>query len=207
MMKLSTLTAWLLAEALRLGAATSPGETPDEQRARLGTIAGAIATAARDAADGQGWTASELAGWVLVLWKEESQFDLRVHAGIPHPVWSSDEGRAACMGQIHKSRIVPPEEWAVLSGTSEERTLQCARATLRVCIAQAKQCGVYLRRQASKLGVAETFAAYGSGGKCKPDERAWFRAERWAKVMSSRPDRSPVPGYRRAALFQSAKKR
>lgn len=196
-MKTTVVASWLLAEATRLGASVAPGETPEARDARLGTITSSLATASRAAADGQGWAWTEIAAWALIAWKEESQFDLRVHAGLPHPVWTSDVGRAKCMGQLHQSRIVPPEVWVTLAGTSEEATLQCARYTITVAIAQAKQCGVYLGRRASKPAVAAVFAAYASGGNCKPDERAWYRAERWAKVMVTRPDRSPVPGYRR----------
>jgi hypothetical protein len=92
--KTTVVASWLLAEATRLGASVAPGETPEARDARLGTITSSLATAARGAADGQGWTWTEIAAWGLIVWKEESQFDLRVHAGLPHPVWTSDVGRA-----------------------------------------------------------------------------------------------------------------
>lgn len=197
-MKTAVIAAWLLAEATKMPLSPSPDETSLQVRTRLETIASSLAAAAKDQADGSGWTSTELAAAALVLWNEESRFDARVHAGLPHPVWTQDQGRARCLGQLHQSALVPPDEWARLAGTDEDATLQCGRATIRVLTAQGRRCGVYLGVRADRNRIAQVYAAYGSGGKCRPDDRAWQRADRWLKVMASRPDRSPVKGYRRA---------
>lgn len=196
-MKTAVIAAWLLTEVSKMPLSRAPDETPEQARGRLEVATSSLAEAAKDQADGTGWTSTELAAWGLVLWHAETLLDARVHAGLPHPVWTQDRGLARCLGQLHASSLVPPDEWARLAGTDEAATLQCARATLRVAVAQGRRCGTYIGVRASRERVAQVFAAYGSGGKCKPDDRAWQRADRWLKVMASRPDRSPVKGYRR----------
>jgi hypothetical protein len=196
-MKIEVVAAWLLVEALKMPISKVPDETRDQLQSRLTVATNSLAVAARDQSDGSGWSMTELAAWGLVLWNEEARFDMRVHAGLPHPRWTQDDGLARCMGQLHTSRLIPPEMWARLAGTSEEATTQCARATLLVARAQGRRCGTYIGVRASRDRVAAVFAAYGSGGNCKPNDRAWTRADRWLKVMASRPDKSPVKGYRR----------
>lgn len=196
-MKTAVIAAWLLVEAAKMPLSHAPGETPDQLHARLEVSTNSLAIAAKDQADGTGWTSTELAAWGLVLWHGETLLDARIHAGLPHPIWTQDKGMAHCFGQIHPSALIPPERWAKLTGTDEEATLQCARATLLVAVAQGRRCGTYIGVRASRDRVAQVFAAYGSGGKCKPDDRAWQRADRWLKVMASRPDKSPEKGYRR----------
>jgi hypothetical protein len=196
-MTVTVIATWLLAAALAMPTSKAPGETPEQVHARLETIAVALATAAKEASTGEGWTSTEMAAAVLVLWNEETRFDLRVHAGEKHPQWTQDQGKSRCLGQIQASALVPPDEWAALAGTGEEATLVCARATMRVLRAQGRRCGTYLGVRADRRRVSVTFSAYGSGGKCKADDRSWTRADRWIKVMAERPDRSPVKGYRR----------
>jgi hypothetical protein len=197
-MKTATIAAWLLTEALKLPHSAAPGETPEAYRERMGTVSASLATTATTYADGRGWTATELAAAMLVLWHEETLFDQRIHAGLPHPKWTQDDGKATCNGQIHRSMLVPPEVWSTLSGTDEPATTRCARATAIVMVAQARQCGAWLGQRASRGAVARTMMGYGSGGTCAPDDRAWARADKWLSLMKNRPDRSPVKGFRRA---------
>lgn len=196
-MKTAVIAVWLLSNALKMPISKAPDETPDQVHARLETIAVSLATAAQETPTVQGWTSTEIAAAALVLWNEETRFDQRVHAGEKHPQWTQDSGRAKCLGQLHTSALVPPDEWAKLAGTGEEATLVCARATMRVLIAQGRQCGTYIGVRASRDRVSKTYAAYGSGGSCKPDDRSWARADKWLKIMAGRPDLSPVKGYRR----------
>jgi hypothetical protein len=59
---------------------------------------------------------------------------------------------------------------------------------------------VFNGQRADRRRVAMTFASYASGGKCKPTDREWERADRWLKVMATRPDneKKAHPGFRRA---------
>lgn len=188
-MKIAVVAAWLLTEALKMPISKVPDETLVQLEARLTVATTSLAVAGKEHSDGSGWSATELAAWGLVLWNEEARFDQRIHAGLPHPVWTQDKGLATCMGQLHASRLIPPEMWSRLAGTSDEATLHCARATLMVARAQGRRCGTYIGVRASRERVASVFAAYGSGGNCKPSERDWARADRWLKVMATRPDR------------------
>jgi len=191
------LAGWLYTSGLDLDHSEAPGETREGYLVRMEVIATELAGASRKVADGRGWTASELAMAILTLWHEETRFDERIHAGTKHPVWHEDYGRAKCLGQLHASLIIPKEQWAELTGTDHGRTRLCADATVKVWTSMAKQCGVWYGQRASRNAVAKTFAAYGSGGKCAPNDRAWARADKWLGRMGNRPDRSPVKGYRR----------
>lgn len=192
------LAAWLFATAKELPRSHAPGETETAEAIRLERISRAYAFATLPYANGHGWTASELGMALLILADEETRLDERIHAGGEHPVWTQDHGLAKCLGQLHVSKLVPQSLWAKLGGTDEDATRRCAEATALVWVAVAKNCGVWLGARADRNRVAEAFMAYGSGGKCKPDERAWSRADKWLARMQKRPDRSPIPGYRRA---------
>lgn len=192
------LARWLFETARELPRSHAPGETESEELARLERLSRGFAHAVVPYADGKGWTGSELAMAILILTNEETRFDERIHAGTGHPVWNEDRGLAKCLGQIHASRLVPEDEWKTLSGTDEESTARCADATARVWVSVAKQCGVWIGQRASRERVAATFMGYGSGGNCKPDDRAWGRADKWLTRMQKRPDKSPVKGFRRA---------
>jgi len=192
------LAAWLYANALTMEHSWAPGETEPEYLTRAGTIAEALAEAARPYADGRGWTATELTLAVLVLMNEETKFDARIHAGTGHPIWNEDHGKAKCLGQGHASKLLPPAEWAKLAGTDMDATLRCAIATTRIWVAQARQCGVWWGVRADRTRIARTMNAYATGGNCKPADKAWTRADKWLSRIAKRPDRGPVRGYRRA---------
>jgi len=193
-----SLARWLFETAKELPRSHAPGETEPEEHARLERVSKGYAQAVVPYADGKGWTGSELAMALLILIAEETKLDKRIHEGTGHPVWHEDHGRSKCLGQVQASGLVPRQIWATLTGSDDDATLRCAEATATVWVSMAKQCGVWYSQRASRAGVAATFMAYGSGGSCTPDERAWSRADKWLARMQKRPDRSPIRGYRRA---------
>jgi hypothetical protein len=198
-MKTAIVAAWLATELLRLPGSRAPGETREEYVARVGQIATALVEEARPYANGRGWTLTELSASAAVIWHGETMFDKRVHSGEGHPIWHQDHGRARCGMQLHMSGIVPQEVWEKLVGLGKDETYLCAQYGLRVVTAQAKQCGVYYGQRADRSRVAKMLASYGSGGKCVPTDSSWKRADRWVKIMATRPDheKQAMPGYRR----------
>jgi hypothetical protein len=115
--------------------ATSSPESPEARAARLDTIAEAIADESRSVND---------AAAILTIWWHESHLDERVHAGTAHPRWTSDRGRARCLGQLHESSLV--RDWAQLAGTDILATRRCAAATLRVLRAHGRLEGTTIAR-------------------------------------------------------------
>ena len=199
--KTSVVTAWLGHELVKLPGSHAPGETREDYEKRVGVdVATAIVEEATPYANGTGWSSTEIAASAAIIWYGESLFDLRVHAGQEHPLWHGDHGLAHCPMQLHQSKLVPPDIWARLAGVDADATHLCARYGIRVMIAQARQCGVFVGVRADRNRVAQTFAGYASGGKCKPTERDWQRADLWLKMMANRPDNEKrvLPGYRRA---------
>lgn len=192
------LARWLFETTKELPRSHAPGESRDDELVRLERLSRAYALAVVPYANGTGWTGSELAMALLILIYEETKLDERIHAGTGHPTWTEDRGLAKCLGQLHSSKLIPIELWMKLAGTDEESTLRCAEATAKVWVSVSKQCGAWIGQRASRERVAATFMAYGSGGSCTPDERAWARADKWLTRMQKRPDRSPVKGFRRA---------
>ena len=199
-MKIAIIVGWLTAELLKIPGSHVPGETREEYRARVGEVATAMVEESRTLANGSGWSLTELAAAGAIIWHGETLFDRRVHAGEQHPLWNQDHGLARCGMQLHSSGIVPQDVWERLVGLGTDQTHLCAQYGLRVLIAQAKQCGVFNGQRADRRRVAMTFASYASGGKCKPTDREWERADRWLKVMATRPDneKKAHSGFRRA---------
>ena len=198
-MKTVIVAAWLAAELVRLPGSHAPGETREEYVERAGQTATALAEEATPFANGSGWTSTELAAAGAVIWYSETLLDKRIQAGEQHPVWNQDHGLARCGMQLHSSGLVPQEVWEKLVGHGSDSTHLCAQYGLRVIVAQAKQCGVFLGVRADRTRVAKTFASYASGGKCVPTDRDWQRADLWLKMMAKRPDheKKVLPGYRR----------
>jgi len=178
----------------------APGETVDEWNDRVHMIVEQNYEAAGPYADGKGWSRFEIALATTDLMGNETRFDRRIHAGEKHPDWDQDKGLAKCLGQHHVSRAIPRAQWERLPGLDVDATLRCAIATTMQLVSQAKQCGVFLGRHASKDAVAQAFAAYATGGHCKPGERDWSRALEWEKLMGKFGPKykADVPGYRRA---------
>jgi hypothetical protein len=188
---------WLSTELLKLPRSLAPGETREEYTARVYKVATALVEESRGFADGKGWSLTELAAAAGVIWQGETLFDRRVQSGEGHPIWHQDHGLARCGMQLHRSGIVPQEVWERLVGEHKDALHLCAQYGLRVVVAQARQCGVYYSQRADRTRVAKMLASYASGGKCVPTDDAWKRADRWVKIMASRPDRAPLRGYRR----------
>lgn len=199
-MKTAVVIAWLSSELLKLPGSHAPGETREEYQHRVQQVAVALVEEATPLANGTGWTSTELAAAAGAIWYSESLFDRRIHAGKEHPLWHSDHGLAHCPMQLHQSKIVPLDIWAQLGGTDSDATHLCALYGIRVVVAQARQCGVFIGVHADRTRVAKTFASYASGGKCVPSDRDWQRADLWVKFMATRPDheKKTLPGYRRA---------
>ena len=179
-----TLTEALLSVALSLPAPWyAPGknpETPDQYRARVETIAKAVALEA-DAADGWRWDSVSLAAATLVIWYGESRFALDVHNGSGRSRYGEDDGRARCFGQIHQTGLVPKAEWEKLAGVDLESTRRCARATMKVLSVQGRHCGMRTGKP-NMWAVARMVAAYGSGKGCAPTKASTLRARRWSKL-------------------------
>ena len=195
------VSEWLSAEVLKLPKSRSPGETREEVEVRVRDVSVALVQEARQFADGKGWTLTELAAAGAIIWQGETLFDRRIQAGEEHPIWNQDHGLARCGMQLHVSGIVPQDVWEKLVGKGKDAVHLCAQYGLRVVIAQAKQCGVYIGQRADRRRVAWMLASYASGGNCTPGDRDWARADRWVRMMASRPDheKKEHPGFRRAA--------
>lgn len=195
------VSRWLAAELLKLPKSRAPGETKEEFEARVQEVSVALVQESRQFADGKGWSLTELAAAAGVIWQAETLFDRRIQVGQEHPVWNQDHGLARCGMQLHVSGIVPQDVWEKLVGEGKDAVHLCAQYGLRVVIAQAKQCGVYFGQRADRRRVAWMFASYGTGGNCTPRDSSWSRADRWVRIMASRPDheKKAHPGFRRVA--------
>ena len=184
------LSAAILAAALSLPSPWRSPEPEDAYRARLETIATAVAIEAQAATSVH---ALELAVAVLTIWAHESRFALDVHSGER----TGDLGRARCLGQVHPSGIVPRREWLALTGTDLASTRRCARATVRVFAAQARRC-VGTSIPLSAGAVARAFAGYGTGGSCAAAPWARKRARTWGRLLDAA-RRPPPPPSKPAA--------
>ena len=188
------LKSALLAAALSLPPPWyPPGANPETQEHyenRVARIAVAIAEEAEQA-PGWSWGARPLAFAALTVMYKESHFALAVHSGEK----LGDEGRAACLGQLHVSGLVPRHEWMELTGVDVAATRRCARATMRLLAVQHRGCR--MRRQSPTIGnMSQIFAAYGSGGSCKPTSSSTARARTWYWLMEG--------GHGRATKLGSA---
>jgi hypothetical protein len=181
---MSTLAEILLAIALSLPAPWyKTGKAPEthlEYKERLQTIATAIAVEAVANEDWQ-WDSTSLAAATFVTWYSESKFALEVHNGSGKSRHGEDQGRARCLGQLHKTGWVPKSVWKTLTGTDLEATRRCARATMKVLAMQGKRCN--MRKKPNLWAVARMEAAYAHGMSCAPTKNSTARARRWAKLM------------------------
>jgi hypothetical protein len=198
-MKTAVVAAWLAAELMKLPGSHAPGETREEYVDRAGEVATDLAEEATPYANGTGWTSTELAAAGAIIWYSETLLDKRIQVGEQHPLWNQDHGLARCGMQLHVSGLVPQDVWEHLAGPGSDPMRLCAQYGLRVVVAQARQCGVFIGFRASRDRVAKTFASFATGGKCVPTDRDWKRADLWISMMAHRPDheRKTLPGYRR----------
>lgn len=178
--------AWYAPGSTAIGA----HETQEEYEARLALATGALARATvHEREDGTHavvpptWWYGRKALVVSVLshWYEESRLAYEIHAGLEHPVWHQDKGRARCMGQLHVG-LVPQQDWEGLAGLDEEATERCALWTARALTRMALYCGRG-RRGADRLQdvLVPMFSAMGGGG-CAPTVAGRAKAARFAKL-------------------------
>jgi hypothetical protein len=160
-------------------------EPEADYRERVEVIVRAIAEVTAD---------PDEAAALLTLSRDESTFDRWIHAGLTHPdpAKHQDHGRARCVLQIHRSRLVP--EWEDLAGTDFESTVRCMRAGLRLLRGAAGFCKASLHTRA---GMERALSLYATGKSCKPIELARVRSARWGQVRSAMhvrrtPARSPA---------------
>lgn len=118
---------------------------------------------------------------VLAHWYEESRLAYEIHAGIDHPIWDQDKGRARCMGQLHVG-LVPPQDWEGLAGLDEGATERCALWTARALTRMALYCGRG-RRGADQLNdvLLGMFSAMGGSG-CAPTVSGRAKVARFGKI-------------------------
>jgi len=175
------LTTTLLAAALSVPAPWYPPGAAKETRAqyeeRVSTIAQAVAAEVQEVRL-RGLGAKDLAFAVMTIMYNESRFALDVHAGER----LGDRGRASCLAQIHKSGLVPAEEWEVLTGVDLEATRRCARAAVRLLGAQYRRCAQ--PSSGGRMAMARAFAAYASGSSCTPTSSSLRRAEEWEELKA-----------------------
>jgi hypothetical protein len=102
----------------------------------------------------------------LVVWHGESGFALDVHSGGRGRA-GSDGGKAACMGQLHRNRVLTRPHWESTKGLTLEATLNCAQWTAWALQYSAKLC----KWDGTDEGWRRTLRQYGSGsGDCDPEK-------------------------------------
>lgn len=162
---------------------TQPGaeEPAEERRARLQTIAEAIAIETARRPEGWRWERMDLAALLLATTYEEGhRWSADVHSGRR----TGDRGRARCLAQVHVSRLVSRAEWLASTGTDLEATRLCMRLATRV-LAAAGKC-VSPGRALDAVQVARIVAAYGSGRDCNPKRPfARSRARLWTRLVGA----------------------
>jgi hypothetical protein len=170
----------------------SPGalETQDEYEARIDLAIHALAKATREQRKDGTYRVIPPNWWygvkvldtaVLAHWYEESRLAYEIHAGIDHPVWTQDVGRARCLGQLHAG-LVPLHDWEELAGLDEDATQRCALWTARALTRMALYCGKG-RRGADKIDdiLLPMFSAMGGGG-CSPTVSGRAKLARFGKM-------------------------
>lgn len=167
----------------------APPETPGERALRLSTIAHearALAAAhppriAPQPSLRPRHQRARAFALLVLTGSESGGWDPRVHAGLPHPVWTQDNGRAKCLGQLHQNDWLTPDLWQQTVGTDAAATHTCLWATLRLLEGQMRWCRVGY----SEEGLAVAYAAYGNGGRCVPTQESRARAAKWTRAMAT----------------------
>lgn len=184
---------WALAYPHARTGPLAPPEAGDEREARLRGIARAALQVAQKPTSREWRGVSEggvrpqrrdmrRAYALLVLTAGESgAWDPRVHAGLDHPVWHQDHGRARCLGQLHQNRRLTPERWSALAGLDEEATERCLSETLRLLDFAVRYCRVTY----DEPGLALAYAAYGNGGRCVATQESRRRARLFARALAT----------------------
>lgn len=169
---MQTLAAKLFAVALTFTPPWRSPETYDQYAERLNTITSSIVTEVEEYPP-RHWNATELSATLLVLTYRESAWRLDVHSGTR----LGDRGKAACLAQVHSSRILPTNEWVSTMGTSEVSTRNCMLAALSYLVPAQRRCAP-APMPFGVEAVARALQGYGTGGPCKPQAWAYARARR-----------------------------
>jgi hypothetical protein len=169
-------------------------ETPEQYHSRLTMISQIVAEEAEAvAADVPIWQFStgEIVKWplgaralaaaTLVIWYGETKFAYELHAK-GKSRWGQDVGKAHCMGQLHRSKLIPKDEWEKTVGATKEATRSCARATMRVLAVHTQRCGAD-KPTASQF--SHVFFAYGSGKGCGENRQSQNRGSRLVQLLNS----------------------
>ena len=148
-------------------------ETPLEFRTRMAMLA----SVTNDLPDAKG-LGTYTRPAVIAVWHGETRFDVEVHKGLPGR-WGSDKGRARCLGQIHKSGLVPGAKWKQLAGLDRASTARCASATRRILysawtICRSRNSG---RPTTIRRDLARMFGLYATGSRCQTGKREYSRAD------------------------------
>jgi hypothetical protein len=125
-------------------------EAADARNARMTVIASSIAQATEEATCTGAFAKDgcvpkfkgkpeELAMGLFTIGKFETRFAKHVHEDKCRP-WECDAGQAKSLFQVHVTKTVPRDVWVRLGGTSQESTLQSARAAAAMW-SRAWQCG------------------------------------------------------------------
>lgn len=136
------------------------GESVPEHHWRVGTIVQAVSDESRLHA--WGWGRDALVAMTLTIFQRETRLSRVVHAG-GRGKYGSDEGRAKCLGQLHKNNRLTEDIWKTLGGIDYDSTRRCARWTMKMIIAQQKTCAQGPLNDAT---LRASFEAYGAGN-CK----------------------------------------
>lgn len=147
------LSSALLTIALSLPPPWQSTEPPAQYRARLTTIADAIADVAPD----RTWAAV-----LLAVVYGESRFRRSVHAGEKLGDCHRGTCRAICLAQLHRNGR-SEAEWRALAGTSPEATKRCVRAAYEALRRAQNWC----RARHGTAGIAEALSLYGTGSTCR----------------------------------------
>jgi hypothetical protein len=173
----------LLALLMTLPPSKYTDELPAAREARMGAIAGAIASASKELTCRDAFairecrrkwpgSAQEVALVLTTIAWHESGFDQGVHAGECKsfqcdPIRKRDgvvlKFRATSLWQIHSNALVPEPVWRTLAGADEESTRRAALIAGRLASGARRMCE-YQHRGGD--WVTMTFAAYGTGSVC-----------------------------------------
>lgn len=141
---MSTISTIIFAMLITLQPFHHDKETPEARRARLEVVATSIEKAV-DRATCKGDYAletcipifkgrpEELAVGLFTIGKFETHYAKHVHEGKCHR-WECDNGKAVGVFQVHKSKVVPFDEWNSSIGTSQEANDASAWAATKIWV-------------------------------------------------------------------------
>jgi hypothetical protein len=161
----------ILAVLLSLPAWHGDVETPAERRARLTTVATAIATAARGD--------RQVAAALVVQGNFETHYARHVHEGRcgQHPksrVGECDRGESVGLWQARRGSWLPQERWESFKGADLDSTTKAAQYAARALRGGLYACG--------RLSGPEAAFARAATSRCTW-EGAARRADEWRRIV------------------------